>query len=131
MPIGAKRPCTYVGCRALVSGSSSRCEQHPHLHDRHRQQAERSRGTAHQRGYTTAWSKARDGYLRLHPLCVHCEREGVVGAATVVDHKVPHKGDRGLFWDRDNWQSLCKPHHDRKTATEDGGFGRLPRDRPR
>nr|WP_292832122.1 HNH endonuclease signature motif containing protein [Mesorhizobium sp.] len=29
-----------------------------------------------------------------------------------------------LFWDRSNWQPLCKPCHDRKTATSDGGFGR-------
>jgi 5-methylcytosine-specific restriction protein A len=31
---------------------------------------------------------------------------------------------RRLFWDSKNWQSLCKHHHDVKTATEDGGFGR-------
>jgi 5-methylcytosine-specific restriction protein A len=23
-----------------------------------------------------------------------------------------------LFWDEDNWQALCKPCHDRKTAVE-------------
>lgn len=44
--------------------------------------------------------------------------------ASIVDHIIPHKGDKQLFWDRDNWQPLCKKHHDRKTATEDGGFGR-------
>lgn len=33
--------------------------------------------------------------------------------ATVVDHKIPHKGDYGLFWDSENnWQSLCKRCHD-------------------
>lgn len=45
--------------------------------------------------------------------------------ATVVDHIVPHCGNQQLFWDTDNWQPLCKKHHDRKTATEDGGFGRM------
>jgi 5-methylcytosine-specific restriction protein A len=29
-----------------------------------------------------------------------------------------------LFWDSDNWQGLTKADHDRKTALEDGGFGR-------
>jgi 5-methylcytosine-specific restriction protein A len=49
----------------------------------------------------------------------------MVKAATVVDHIIPHQGDMTLFWDADsNWQSLCKTCHDRKTATEDGGFGR-------
>ncbi|WP_143035082.1 HNH endonuclease [Marininema mesophilum] len=28
-----------------------------------------------------------------------------------------------LFWDKDNWQSLCKRCHDRKTAIEDGRWG--------
>lgn len=32
--------------------------------------------------------------------------------ATVVDHKIPHRNDMELFWDRDNWQGLCKCCHD-------------------
>lgn len=82
------------------------------------------RETAAQRGYDSRWQKARAGYLRSHPLCVHCERRGRVVAANEVDHVVPHKGDMVLFWDNTNWQSLCKPCHSLKTATEDGGFGR-------
>lgn len=84
-----------------------------------------ARGTSAQRGYGSRWQKARQGYLRKHPLCVLCDGEGVIKAATVVDHKVPHRGDRTLFWDSGNWQPLCKPHHDRKTATEDSGFANL------
>ena len=48
-------------------------------------------------------------------------------AATIVDHIVPHKGDLALFYDQTNWQSLCKRHHDIKTAAEDGGFGNKKR----
>jgi 5-methylcytosine-specific restriction protein A len=55
-----------------------------------------------------------------HPLCAEHERQGEVVAAVVVDHIRPHKGDRALFWNRGNWQSLCKACHDRKTALEDG-----------
>jgi len=47
-----------------------------------------------------------------------------VRAATVVDHKVPHRGDQVLMWDQNNWQSMAKECHDKKTAREDGGFGR-------
>ena len=50
--------------------------------------------------------------------------QGDVVAATVVDHIVPHKGNEAFMWDESNYQSLCKTCHDRKTATEDGGFGR-------
>lgn len=44
-------------------------------------------------------------------------------AGTVVDHIIPHRGNYDLFWNQDNWQTLCKLHHDQKTAREDGGFG--------
>jgi 5-methylcytosine-specific restriction protein A len=82
------------------------------------------RPTAVVRGYDRRWQAARLSYLADHPLCVVCLGGGRTEAATVVDHIVPHRGDVGLFWDRANWQPLCKRCHDRKTATEDGGFGR-------
>ncbi|WP_366881176.1 HNH endonuclease [Halothiobacillus sp.] len=62
-------------------------------------------------------------YLSLHPLCAACQRHDRTVAASVVDHIKPHKGNRELFWDEHNWQGLCKPCHDVKTAREDGGFG--------
>lgn len=64
------------------------------------------------RGYGYRWQQARERFLAEHPLCVMCSREGRVTAATVVDHVVPHRGDERLFWDRSNWQPLCKAHHD-------------------
>lgn len=82
------------------------------------------RETAAARGYSYRWQQASAGWLRSHPLCVHCERAGLVVAATEVDHIVPHKGDMTIFWDNTNWQSLCNSCHSTKTATEDGGFGR-------
>lgn len=70
------------------------------------------------------WRKARMLWLMTHPLCVRCEAEGRTVAATVVDHIDPHRGDYERFWSSDNWQSLCKQCHDKKTAREDGAFGR-------
>ena len=40
-----------------------------------------------------------------------CQQQGRTTIATVVDHIKPHRGDRRLFWDSDNWQPLCAPHH--------------------
>ncbi len=72
--------------------------------------------------YDYRWQKASKAFLRTNPLCVFCERRGRVTAATVVDHKIPHRGDERLFWDRGNWQPLCKPDHDgEKQAMEKGG----------
>lgn len=90
------------------------------------------RETANERGYTYRWQQARDGWLRNHPICVHCELEGRINRFDLeVDHIIPHKGNMDLFWDvygerypGAGWQTLCSHHHGIKTATEDGGFGR-------
>ena len=47
-----------------------------------------------------------------------CLVEGRLIPATVVDHVEPHRGDERLFWDQDQWQGLCKQHHDAKTVRE-------------
>ena len=65
-----------------------------------------------ERGYTWAWTKARNAYLKDNPLCVYCGQDGRITAANVVNHKVPHRGDQELFWNEENWESLCKRHHD-------------------
>lgn len=90
-------------------------------HQKDRRQYDQHRGNSAQRGYNTAWRKFRDGFLRRHPLCVHCVEQGITTAATVVDHIIPHKGDTVLFWQKGNHQPLCKACHDRKTRAEDMG----------
>lgn len=71
--------------------------------------------TSSERGYGSRWQKARETYLKRNPLCVMCKAMQPPRAtpATVVDHKVKAEGDQELFWDSaNNWQSLCKWHHD-------------------
>ncbi|GMA52056.1 restriction endonuclease [Alicyclobacillus contaminans] len=117
MPSRPLKPCAEPGCSALTR--ERYCDDHKQRvteYDRHR-------GNSAQRGYDSRWRKARLAYLRAHPLCAECERHGRMTPATVVDHIKPHKGDKALFWDTNNWQPLCKPCHDAKTAREDGGFG--------
>ena len=115
-PQKAKRPCLSSGCKDFASNKGY-CDKH----QSRVKQRDRDRGTAHQRGYDAEWKKHRDQFLLEHPLCVECRRKGYVMPATVVDHITPHKGDKVLFWDKNNWQPLCKSCHDRKTATEDRG----------
>jgi 5-methylcytosine-specific restriction enzyme A len=78
----------------------------------------RERPSAARRGYGLRWRRARAAYLARHPLCVPCRVAGRLKPAAVVDHVVPHRGDPVLFWDEGNWQGLCKPCHDAKTARE-------------
>lgn len=120
MPVRPKRPCTTPRCPELTDGGP--CEKH-------KRQKERQRGSAAERGYGSRWQRYREWFLSQpeNALCRICERKrGKVTAATVVDHIIPHKGDYNLFWDPDNHQPACKPCHDAKTASEDGGFGRAP-----
>lgn len=101
------------------------CDAHAHLLKSAVRAKPRESST--KRHYNYKWQQARAGWLTKHPLCVHCEQRGRVTEATNVDHVRPHKGDMTLFWDRDNWQSLCGPCHSAKTAAEDGGFGNARR----
>ena len=118
MPKRAKRICRHAGCGALCDADY--CEKHSN-------EAVRAgvmyRGNSAKRGYGYKWRKAREDYLSHNPLCIRCEVDDKTTAATVVDHIIPHKGDWSKFWNRKNWQPLCKPCHDKKTASEDGGFG--------
>jgi hypothetical protein len=47
-----------------------------------------------------------------------CEEQGLLTAATVVDHIIPHKGNEELFFNGP-FQSLCKLHHDSSKQTEE------------
>ena len=80
-----------------------------------------SSGSTPKRLYGAAWQLARRGFLAEHPLCAYCIKSGRTAAATVVDHVVPHKGDLTLFWDRSNWQPLCKRCHDAVKQREEAG----------
>lgn len=127
MPDLPKRPCTYPGCGALVSDRKQRCAAHRVVTAK---SVDSMRLNANQRGYTWQWRKASKLYLKAHPLCEcdECQAGAVrVRAAVLVDHVVPHRGDMQLFWNQSNWQAMAKECHDRKTATEDGGFGNASR----
>lgn len=123
MPSFAARPCRSSGCGALVRDGGGYCPAHKRAA---RKEVDSRRESSTKRGYGYKWQKARAQFLIEHPLCQCPEcQEGKVRLlkAEVVDHIIPHKGDEVLFWDRNNWQSMTKDCHDKKTASEDGGFG--------
>ena len=55
-----------------------------------------------QRGLLNPGTMRMDGSIETNP-----RRIGLV-----VNHKVPHRGDQALFWDRANWEPLCHDDHD-------------------
>lgn len=84
----------------------------------------RSRPNPAAMGYGHKWREASRQFLRENPLCALCLKSGRIRTSEATDHIVPHKGDMAAFWDRTNWQALCKSCHDRKTAKEDGRWRR-------
>lgn len=81
-----------------------------------RKQVDARRGSARDRGYSAQWDRASLAFKAEHPLCLGCEARGRTVPTEVVDHVIPHGGDRDLFWDPDNWQPGCRICHDRVKA---------------
>ena len=116
MPTSPAKPCRKPGCPNLITDTYlGLCPQHKREYQR---EHDRDRGSAAARGYNARWRRRSKLFLKRYPLCVECLKKSKRRAATIVDHIKPHRGDSVLFWDESNWQSLCKPHHDRKTAME-------------
>lgn len=102
MPTRAPRLCA-CGHR-VAFGDRCPCEQKADAARKAR--FDRTRPSSSARGYGRDWERARASFLREHPRCALC-----AARATVVDHRTPHKGDVGLFWNRSNWQALCAHCH--------------------
>lgn len=65
----------------------------------------------------TKWRKLRIEFLKLHPLCEQCLREGRVTSADQVHHKRSpfNYKEKTINWDLgldpDNLESICGYHH--------------------
>jgi 5-methylcytosine-specific restriction endonuclease McrA len=123
VPAKAQKPCKTAGCSGLTRRIfCPRCELAG--------KTKEARPNSYQRGYDKEWFGYRNWFLSVHRFCADpFKRHLIPEVATVVDHIQPHKGDVILFWNKDNHQALCKSCHDFKTATRDGGFGRV-REKP-
>ena len=86
--------------------------------------APESRPSPSRRGYDRRWRKVRRLALaRDNHLCQDHARRGVLVEGNEVDHVVPVSRGGSRF-DLGNLETLCGSCHARKTAREDGGFGR-------
>lgn len=118
MPTLPSRLCGHVGCGNYALPGKSRCAEHM-------DEAGKRVSDNADLYKSAAWSRLRGRQLRAQPLCAECRKQGKMTIATEVDHIIPHKGDKTLFFDANNLQSMCKSCHSQKTAREDGGWGRV------
>jgi len=117
MPKKPTRPCRYPGCPNLTT-EGSYCPEHTRLVN---QQYEKQREIAdpyRKKFYgSRRWQNLRKIVLNRDPVCAICG----VKPATDVDHV---DGDRDNN-DPANLQGLCHECHSRKTAKQDGRWGKF------
>lgn len=122
MALRPKTICNWAGCGKTID-QGRYCQKHEELFQAQENKRKSIRNADYSRMYSWNWRKYSQNYIKAHPLCRICLEDGKIIPATEVDHIIPHKGDKDLFWAEDNHQALCKPCHSRKTVLEDGGLG--------
>lgn len=131
MPIASRKPCRHPACGKLVSGGSY-CEDHLKKKEEQvkveRIKYDNERGTAHERGYSSRWTKYSKQYRIDHPLCEICLKKGILELSECVDHIIPVDGpDDPLFWEPTNHQALSNRCHNIKSEAEGNRFNNKER----
>ncbi|QHB89501.1 hypothetical protein F9K57_03130 [Acinetobacter baumannii] len=62
------------------------------------------------------WRAAVIAFISENSFCSDCAKRGFVSVAEWIVHANDPKEDRVLFWDRNNWISVCPPCHARITG---------------
>lgn len=114
MPTAPFLPCRASGCPGYQVAGTGYCATHRSLS--FRWAPSRGNDNPVTRPCNRHFRRLRRAWLMRNPLCVNCGDAG-----TILDHIRPHEGNLDLFWSQANWQTLCKPCHDRKTREEIGG----------
>jgi len=117
--------CSQLGCHNTKSKLNGYCMGHggkekqtTHVNE----SVERKQFNAMYQ--TRQWQALRKIQLSKQPLCAGCEADGIVEAASVVDHVFPwsHINKEAFFINK--FQSLCETHHAHKTQMERAGVYR-------
>jgi len=91
-----------------------------------RQEHDKRRGSAQERGYDSRWHKLRALYVLEHLLCEDCEANGLTVVVDEVDHIIPIDGKYDpLRLDAANLRSRCKACHTKKTHNWDVRIRRM------
>ena len=124
MPYKPKKPCAYPGCPNLTD--KKYCKEHERLENKRYDQYQRD--PAHKKRYGRTWQKIRARYVKQHPFCEMCLKEGKIVPVEQVHHKIPLA--EGGTHNMDNLISLCQSCHSRIHAERgDRWHNKTPRGR--
>lgn len=107
MPRKPRRPCAYPGCARLAEENSTYCDEHKKVMDKQYQTYERPADI--NKKYGRPWKRIRDRYVKVHPFCEMCFKEGKAVPVEEVHHIIPLS--RGGTHRSDNLMSLCQSCH--------------------
>jgi 5-methylcytosine-specific restriction protein A len=117
MPSKPRKPCCYPDCPALTH--ERYCPQHKKLTEAQYDKYQRDPDSV--KRYGQLWRKIRARFLKEHPLCEMCKREGKLTPAKQVHHVVPLAN--GGTNESNNLMSVCLACHSTITAKEGGRWG--------
>lgn len=127
-----RKQCSFGGCNNIALTDTYRCKDHSvsytpkKRYEHHYHQGKHIYSSAR-------WVNLRKQFIRHNPLCAHCEAQGILTPAVLVDH-IKEIKDGGAVYDVSNLQSLCNACHNTKTGKEskkrarrknNNGFGSL------
>ncbi|WP_108163194.1 HNH endonuclease signature motif containing protein [Saccharospirillum sp. MSK14-1] len=120
MPRRPQQPCRARGCTTRHRNKHGYCDDHIALATGWRRSHQHT--NANKEGYGKEWRRLRiEILIRDDYLCQECMRNGIITAATDVDH-ITSKANGGTDHPT-NLQSLCNPCHKAKTIAERNGGG--------
>ncbi|MCW6664276.1 HNH endonuclease [Aerococcaceae bacterium NML191219] len=107
MPRKPKRPCSYPSCPRLCEGRF--CTEHEKLENKNYEKYKRNPDV--RKRYGSVWRKIRESYVKVHPFCEICFKEGRMKQVEEVHHIKPLS--EGGTHHKDNLISLCQSCHAR------------------
>ena len=119
MPYKPKRPCAYPGCGRLAVREQY-CAEHQKVMDKQYNQYERDPKS--NKRYGRSWKRIRDRFIKAHPLCEECQKQGKLTPAEEVHHILPLS--KGGCNEMSNLMALCKSCHSRITVESGDRWGR-------
>lgn len=114
MPTRPKTKCSHGDCYNPAT-YRGRCPTHASQHEQTHRIANLDTKALFN---SPRWKQARKIHLQNEPLCRPHKQQGLLHRGTVVDHIIPHRGDETLFWDTNNWQTVCLSYHGAKSQAE-------------
>lgn len=79
----------------------------PWIKERPKKQEVYQRVRSRKEYHTARWTRESRVFREENPLCVMCKAKGIIKESEVTDHIVPAPICKD-FWDKSNWQALCK-----------------------